>query len=263
MKSVLITGANDGIGFETAKQLASKGYRVLAHARNKAKAEEAVKRLGGESTPVWGDLTRMSEVVSLAEQVQAQAPALHVLVNNAGVYQDQRTMTADGFETTMGINHFAHALLTKRVQPALLAAQQPRVLMVSGGVHLGARLDLGDLDLAKGWSPMGAYSASKLANALFAAALALQEDWAGVWTCSLHPGVINTKTLRRVFGSGGAPVAAGAATSVYCTTAPGLEHHRGGYFSDSRPAAGNAILGSQADVQRFWELTLERLRVWL
>lgn len=263
IKNILITGANDGIGFETAKQLADKGYRVLLHARNQTKAEEAVKRLGKESVPVWGDLSKMFEVLSLAEMVKEQAPVLDVLINNAGVFENTRTITIDGFETTMGINHFSHALLTLKLKESLLAAQHPRVVMVSGGVHIGAQLDFSDLDLAKGWSPMGSYAASKLANALFAAGLALQEDWAKVWTCSLHPGVIGTKTMHRVFGMGGAPVPMGAKTSVFCATAQGLESYRGGYFSDSMPAQANGILYNKAKVQEFWELTLVRLKEFL
>lgn len=263
IKNVLITGANDGIGFETAKQIADKGYRVLLHARNKTKAEEAVKKLGNESIPVWGDLSKLSEVLSLAEMVKGHAPVLDVLINNAGVFESTRTITVDRFETTMGINHFSHALLTLKLKESLLAAQQPRVVMVSGGVHIGAQLNFNDLDLTEGWTPMGSYAASKLANALFATGLALQKDWEKVWTCSLHPGVIGTKTMHRVFGMGGAPVPMGAKTSVFCATAKGLESYRGGYFSDCMPAQGNNILYNKDKVQVFWSLTLVRLKEFL
>lgn len=260
IKSVLITGANDGIGFETAKQIADKGYRVLLHARNQTKAEEAVNRLGKQSVPVWGDLSKMSDVLNLTEMVKGHAPVLDVLINNAGVFENTLTITVDGFETTMGINHFSHALLILKLKDSLLAARQPRVVMVSGGVHIGAQLDFSDLNLTKGWSPMGSYAASKLANALFAAGLALQKDWEKVWTCSVHPGVIGTKTMHRVFGMGGAPVSMGAKTSVFCATVQGLESYRGGYFSDSMPAQGNGILYNKAKVQEFWEMTLKRLK---
>lgn len=263
IKNILITGANDGIGFETAKQIADMGYRVLLHARNKTKAEEAVKKLGNESLPVWGDLSKMSEVLGLAKLVKRHAPILDVMINNAGVFENTRTTTVDGFETTMGINHFSHVLLTQKLKENLLAAQQPRVVMVSGGVHIGAQLNFSDLDLTKGWTPMGSYAASKLANALFASGLALQKDWTKVWSCSLHPGVIGTKTMHRVFGMGGAPVPMGAKTSVFCATAQGLESYRGGYFSDSIPARGNELLHNKPKVQEFWELTLHRLKEFL
>ncbi len=263
LKLVLITGANDGIGFETAKQMAAKGYRVLLHARNRAKAEVAVKKLGGEQVPVWGDLSKMSEVLTLADQVKKAAPMLDLLINNAGVYEDSRTMTADGFETTMAINHFAHALLTLKLRDSLKAAAQSRVLMVSSGVHIGARLDFGDLDLSKAWSSYGSYGASKLANSLFAAGLALQKDWQGVWTCSLHPGVISTKLLHKGFGKGGAPLATGAKTSVFCATANSIEGYRGGYFSDERPAQGNILLKNSLKILEFWALTVKSLKKWL
>lgn len=265
---VLITGANDGIGLATAKAMLEKGFAVIMHARNEDKAKGGVQRLekeraGAELIPVWGDLAHMDQVLRLAEQVKQVLPSgngLDVLINNAGVYEDKRTLTADGFERTMGINHFAHALLTLKLHETLRAASAPRVLMVSAGVHIGARLDFEDLDLTKGWSSFGAYTASKLANSLFAAGLAQNKNWNGIWACSLHPGVIRTKMLIRVFGVGGEPLAEGAKTSVYCATATGLESQNGGFFAHSRPAQGSPLIYNKQKVTEFWDLTLHRLK---
>ncbi|MCW1969272.1 MAG: SDR family NAD(P)-dependent oxidoreductase [Anaerolineae bacterium] len=265
---VLITGANDGIGLATAKAMLEKGFAIIAHARNEDKAKTGVQKLekgnaGAEIIPVWGDLAHMDQVLRLAEQVKRALPmgnGLDVLINNAGVYEDTRTLTADGFERTMGINHFSHALLTLKLHETLRAASAPRVLMVSAGVHIGASLDFEDLELNKGWSPFGAYAASKLANSLFAAGLAQNKDWDGIWTCSLHPGVIRTKMLVRVFGVGGEPLAEGAKTSVYCATATGLENQNGGFFAHSRPSQGSPLIYNQQKVAEFWDLTLRRLK---
>jgi NAD(P)-dependent dehydrogenase (short-subunit alcohol dehydrogenase family) len=265
---VLITGANDGIGLATAKAMLERGFAVIIHARNEDKAKTGVQRLekgnaGAELIPVWGDLAHMDQVLRLAEQVKQVLPmgnGLDVLINNAGVYEDKRTLTADGFETNMGINHFSHALLTLKLHETLMVASAPRVLMVSSGVHIGAHLDFEDLELNKGWSPSGAYAASKLANSLFAAGLAQNKDWDGIWTCSLHPGVIRTKMGIRVFGVGGEPLAEGAKTSVYCATATGLESQNGGFFAHSRPAQGSPLIYNKQKVAEFWDLTLHRLK---
>jgi NAD(P)-dependent dehydrogenase (short-subunit alcohol dehydrogenase family) len=261
-KTILVTGANDGIGKETAKQLAALGHRLLVHARGEAKATQAAKALGLQSVPVWGDLSDMGQVLKLAAQAQSLAPKLDVLINNAGVYQDRRELTKDGFESTMGINHFSHMLLTLKLLPQLKAASAPRVVTVASGVHLGANLDLDDLGISRSWSPYGSYSTSKLANALFAAELAAQQ---GNWllSFSLHPGVISTKLLHKGFGSGGASLESGAKTSVYCATRDGLDKYNGGYFSNSAPAAANSKVQDTKYRKEFWDKSLGLLKPWL
>ena len=266
MRTALVTGANDGIGFATAQALLGKGWRVLVHARSQSKAGQAVAALanaGGEAVGVWGDLAELAQVQALAAQAAAPAPVLDVLINNAGVYEQARAMTRDGFERTMGINHFGHLLLTLKLRDALAKSDQPRVIQVSSGVHLGAKLDLDDLDLAHGWSGYGAYGASKLANAVTAAELARRPAWKGVMSFSLHPGVVTTKLLTRNFGTGGIAPAAGARTSVYCATEAGLEGRNGGYFSDSRAAQPNPRVLDPAFGAELWDRSLERLKKWL
>ncbi|HTA16640.1 MAG TPA: SDR family NAD(P)-dependent oxidoreductase, partial [bacterium] len=213
MPTALVTGSTDGIGLETARQLQARGWRVVVHGRDRERAGSALKALaragGGEASAVWGDLASMPAVLDLAAQAGRAAPALDVLMLNAGVYEANRALSPDGFERTMGINHFAHLLLSLRLRGALKAAAAPRVIWVSSGVHRGASLDLGDLDLARDWSGYGAYAASKLANAVSAAEMARRPDFEGVVSVSLHPGVVGTKLLTRNFGKGGVPIGEG------------------------------------------------------
>ena len=140
MKTVLITGATDGIGRETARAMLAKDWHAFVHGRSRPKAERAVgelnERHGPQATPVWGDLSKMSEVVALAQQVLELAPRLDVLISNAGVFETRRRMTDDGFEMTMAVNHFAPFLLTRRLLPAVLATQG-RIVVVASMAHQG------------------------------------------------------------------------------------------------------------------------------
>jgi NAD(P)-dependent dehydrogenase (short-subunit alcohol dehydrogenase family) len=236
----LVTGATDGIGKQTALELAKTGATVLVHGRSEPRAIDTVKALGkGDFVPVWGDLSSLAEVAALADRVLQKHPVIDVLLNNAGVFMKERKLTADGFETTMAVNHFAHFVLTHRLLPALKAAKQGRVVHVSSMAHMRGGIDLGDLTFAKDFSGYGAYSASKLANVLFSNALAARLKSTKVTSNSLHPGVIKTKLLKTGFGSGGASLESGTVTSVYCATAGELSRVSGEYFSDGQQAVAS------------------------
>ncbi|MGH8676881.1 MAG: SDR family oxidoreductase [Burkholderiales bacterium] len=239
MKTILVTGATDGIGRETAGQLLDRGLHVLVHGRNRAKAAACAEELARNSgnpqvTVVWGDLSSMEQVVELSRQVRQDAPALDVLLNNAGVYEQRRRLTADGFETTMAVNHFAPYLLTRLLGPALSAGPMGRVVTVSSIAHQSGDLDLDDLTFARSYDGYDAYAASKLANVLFTRALARRLAGSTVTANTLHPGVIDTKLLHAGFDIKGAPVADGARTSVYLATSEDVASVSGAYFIDCR-----------------------------
>lgn len=238
MNTALITGATDGIGRETARQLLARGWTVLVHGRDEPKAvrraDDLARETNGKSFPVWGDLSRMREVVSLAEQVCSRAPVLDVLINNAGVYETRRRLSEDGFEMTMAVNHFAPYLLTRLVGPVLSAAPSARVINVSSIAHESGRIDPSDLCFSHGYDGYQAYAASKLANILFTRALAARLKDSTVTANALHPGVIDTKLLHAGFDIRGAPVKEGARTSVYLATSDRVAGVSGKYFVDSR-----------------------------
>jgi NAD(P)-dependent dehydrogenase (short-subunit alcohol dehydrogenase family) len=248
MATHLVTGATDGIGKQTALELAKQGLHVLVHGRSEQKAIDAVKALGkGSFEPVWGDLGVLKEVHALADRVLAKHPVLDVLINNAGVFMKERKLSPDGFELTMAVNHFAPFVLTHRLLPAL----KGRVVHVSSMAHMRGSIDLKDLSFEKHFDGYGAYSASKLANVLFSNELARRVK--KPTSNALHPGVIKTKLLATGFGMGGASLASGAVTSVYCATAPELAKVTGEYFSDGRKSSASSE-GQNAQLARaFYE----------
>ena len=268
MKTSLITGATDGIGRETARQLLALGFRVLVHGRTPEKARRTAEDLArlppaGEVAVVYGDLAQMPEVAALAEQVKMQAPTLDVLINNAGVFEHERRLTADGFERTMAVNHFAPFLLTWTLLPAMKAAPEGRVITVSSIAHENVSLHLDDLTFARRYSGYGAYAASKLANVLFTRALARRLARTAVTANCLHPGVIDTKLLRSGFGIGGASVTAGAGTSVYLASSNEVRRVSGQYFVDCRVKRPSRIARDDALAETLWRISEELLQPFL
>ena len=265
MKTVLITGATAGIGHETARQLLGHGYRVIVHGRTLIKATQAVDQLrtsfpSAHAEPVWGDLSIMAEVANLAEQVQTRARALDVLINNAGVYEHSRSLTIDGFELTMAVNHLAPFLLTKKLLKSLKAAPQGRIITISSSAHDKVGLQTEDFSFATELEGYVAYATSKLANVLFTVALANRLSSFPVTAYSVDPGVITTRLLQVGWGITGDPVEQGARTPVYLATANDLAGMNGAYFVDCCPTPAAITAQDPVLVNWLWEASEELLR---
>ena len=193
-RTVLITGANSGLGLASAQVLAARGAQVILAGRNPMKLEQASGSVSGGPRPVLVrlDLSDLSSVRRAAEEVSAAAPKLDVLMNNAGVMAPPLARTADGFESQIGTNHLGHFALTGLLLPLL---REARVVTVSSGAHRMGRLDLDDLNYERrryeAWS---AYGQSKLANLLFAAELDRRARGAGwaLTSVAAHPGFTAT-----------------------------------------------------------------------
>lgn len=269
--TILVTGATDGIGRETARQLLALGHRVLVHGRDRDKAERAAAQLAkasaqGRALPVWADLSRMREIPALARRVYTHCEALDVLINNAGVMEKQRRLSEDGLEMTMAVNHFAPFLLTRLLLDLLQAAPAGRVVTVSSMVHSSGSLDLGAPSFLRargGYSGYDAYCASKLANVLFTAELARRLAAGKVTANCLHPGVIDTKLLRAGFAMTGSPVEEGARTSVFLATSDAVNGVSGRYFNNCREAPCSAAGRDPALAQSLWQATEAALLAFL
>ncbi len=258
-QTILITGATDGIGEETARQLAGMGAHILLHGRNPDKAarvrEDIVLNTGNAEVEILiADLQSMAQVQRLAEDVQSLTGRLDVLINNAGVYMQAYQQTPDGYEMTFAVNHLAPFLLTHLLLDLLKDSAPARIINVNSVAHGSARVDLDNLNAEKKFHPWGAYCLSKLANLLFTFKLARLLKRTEVTINALHPGTINTKMLSLI-GLEGKPVAQGAETPVYLASAPEIAGITGEYFSRKRIAQPSEESRDQELQEKIWKIS--------
>ncbi|MFP4300441.1 MAG: SDR family NAD(P)-dependent oxidoreductase [Spirochaetaceae bacterium] len=255
---VAITGANDGIGKETARQLLEKGHQVVMISRDSTKSENAAEQLRktGVVDLIRCDLANLSEVARAAEKLTVDHPETQVVICNAGVMSKRRRESRDGLELNFAVNHLAHFLLVTRILDLLEKNAPSRVVVVSSMVHESGRVDLSNLQMESGYDGMRAYAQSKRANVLFVYELSRRLEGSGVTANALHPGVIATKLLHEYF-SGGAPVTDGAKSSVYLATSEEIGTVTGQYFKNSAPAPSSALEGDGETARRLWERSEE------
>ncbi|GAA0445236.1 SDR family NAD(P)-dependent oxidoreductase [Streptomyces olivaceiscleroticus] len=228
-RTVLVTGATAGIGYETARQLAARGATVLVHGRTAEEAKAATDRLVATSgvdpvrlCPCAADFTRLEEVEYLAQRVLREHSRLDALVNNAAMAAPERhTVTADGNEVAFQVNFLAHYLLTNLLAPALTSEPGGRVVNVSSSLHRTAAIQWSDPHRARRYSRLAAYAQSQLALTVFAAD-------PRVTAVSVHPGVCETGLLH-LYGHDGASAADGAAHVVRLCD-PATEIVNGAYY---------------------------------
>jgi len=266
-KTILITGATDGIGKQTALELADRGYHVIVHGRSEAKCLQTIDGIrrhvpSAHLDHCAGDLSSMASVRSLAEQILRKYDALHVLINNAGVFMKERVLTVDGFEMTFAVNHLAPFLLTMLLLDRLKASAPSRIITVSSVAHSRGKIDLEDLPANPKFGGYAAYAMSKLANILFTAELAERLNGTNVTANTLHPGVIRTKLLVTGFGAmdGNESLAEGAATSVFLATDDSVTSVSGEYFVKQKRASVAPAARDGKMQKGLWELS-ERLTV--
>jgi NAD(P)-dependent dehydrogenase (short-subunit alcohol dehydrogenase family) len=264
-KTILITGATDGIGRETARQLAVMDARVIIHGRAAEKAERAQEEIIAETgnekvETAIADFSAMANVRALADEIASRFDHLDVLVNNAGVYLTEYIQTPDGFETTFAVNHLAPFLLTNLLVPLLKGSTPARIVTVSSVAHGSARVDLDNLNAEKRFHGWGAYCLSKLGNLLFTFELARRLEGSGVAANALHPGTVNTKMLAKL-GMRGKSVAEGAETSVFLASSPDVAGVSGKYFSQKRIAKPSEAALDRELQQTFWERSAEMVNL--
>jgi len=263
---ILVTGATDGIGRQTALELLRRGAHVLVHGRNAAKTSKVAQELARESgsstlSSVAADLSSMAEVRRLAQEIEASVGRIDVLVNNAGVFLHERQTTVDGHEVTFAVNHLAPFLLTHLLLPKLRQSEQGRIVMVSSIAHSRGRIEFDDLKSEKYFHGYTAYATSKLANVLFAYEMARRLSNSPITSNALHPGVITTKLLKTGFGTTGASLAQGAATSVKLAMDPTLKATTGKYFADEREQRSSSTSHDQQLQQRLYKVSCELVGV--
>jgi NAD(P)-dependent dehydrogenase (short-subunit alcohol dehydrogenase family) len=276
-KTVVVTGGNSGIGFETAAALGAMGARMLITARNAGRGEAAVtmltQRLGGAGAVelVVFDLADLSSVRAGAAEILQRCPRLDVLVNNAGLILTDRAETVDGFEATFGINHLGPFLLTNLLRDRLVESAPARVVNVASTAHNQARkgMPFDDLQSTQKYAPMRVYGESKLANILFTSELARRLEGTGVTANSLHPGTVrtgygadgDTKGLLALGIRIGQPLfmspLKGARTSVFLASSPDVEGVTGRYFAKCKEKTPKRQALDSDAARRLWAVSEE------
>ncbi|HXN59501.1 MAG TPA: SDR family oxidoreductase, partial [Acidimicrobiales bacterium] len=274
-KTVVVTGGNSGIGFETAAALAAMGARVLVTARNADKGRAAVAAIGqragggGQVQLVVFDLSDLDSVRRGAAEVLEQAPRLDVLINNAGLVLTERAQTVDGFEATFAINHLGPFLFTNLLLDRIRESAPSRIVNVASTAHSAARkgIPFDDLQSERRYRGMRVYGQSKLANMLFTIELARRLQGGDVTANSLHPG-----TVRTGYGADGdargllaigikiaAPFflspAKGARTSVYLASSPEVAGVSGEYFVKCKPRRPRKQAQNADAARRLWQVS--------
>lgn len=288
----LVTGANTGIGWETARALAGHGATVVLGCRNTDRAADAAARIR-EVAPeaavevVQLDLGDLDSVSAAASDLRARHDRLDLLINNAGIMAVPRSATAQGFESQIGVNHLGHFALTGQLVEPLLATPGSRVVTVSSSAHHGGRLVLDDLHWERRtYEPFGAYAASKLANLMFAIELQRRLAAAGSETISLaaHPGLTRTDLARENPGGltftvlwwlrpvidavASQPAATGALPTLRAAVDPeasGGDYYGPANLNETRgppvPARISRAASDRATAERLWALSVEETGV--
>ena len=291
-KTCIITGANTGIGYETALAMLRKDYKVIAAVRDVKKMElareslmEKLKGTEGVEIEIEAmDLSDQQSIESFAKKFMDSDDALDVLINNAGVMATPEMKTRDNFEYQIGVNHLGHYKLTNMVLPKLLesgsGSGDARIVNVSSEAHRFGKLEKNDLfyEKAGSYNNWKSYGQSKLANILFAnelqRKLEREKDAKYVSCNSLHPGAVNTELGRYLYDADKKPgffeemifnvirttmktPAQGAETSVYLASDPTASRFRGKYFDNCKEKVSTNAARNEDDARWLWQRSAE------
>ncbi len=268
-RTALVTGASGGIGLEIARGLLKQGYDVALVSRPSAKGERAATDLAREAgrdgavTFLPADLSSFRDVRRLASEVRNRIPKLDVLVNNAGAFVYERTLTEDGFERTFALNHLSPFLLTHLVTDLLLAAPEPRVVTTSSNAERMGTLDMERIATGVPYSSWRAYGWSKQANIHFAREAARRAPEGKIKSYAFHPGFVNTG-----FGGGAGALSAivafaqrafartpvqGADTGVWASLHETTIEPNGAFLVDRKVRIPSSAARDEAITRELWE----------
>ncbi len=263
---ILITGATDGIGQQTALELARLGHRIIILGRNTTRIRNTIDRIRKETGhkdlyELQADFASLQQVADAADKVKQQFPELRILINNAGVYMPNFQTSHDGYEMTFAVNFLSHFLLTNKLLPILQKQHDARIINVSSLTHTWAKPDFDNLNAEKGYDAQNAYALSKLLNLMFSHELH-RRFFPEICSNALHPGVIATKLLHAGW-SGGDKVETGALTSVFLAHSAPNQIQCGKYWSDKRVSKESEYANNKELCSKLWQIAEKMVQEYL
>jgi NAD(P)-dependent dehydrogenase (short-subunit alcohol dehydrogenase family) len=269
-KTIIVTGANSGIGKVAARELARMGASVIMVARSRERGERALQEVRSASANdnvrlMLCDLSSQRSIREFAAAFEAENDRLDVLLNNAGAVYLRRQESVDGLELSFALNHMGYFLLTNLLLDVIKASAPARIVNVSSEAHRVGRIAFDDLRREQDYG-MNVYGETKLMNLLFTYELARRLEGTGVTVNAMHPGFVRTNFGRRGNGLLGRfvmPVASlfgrsperGAATAIYLASSPEVEGVTGKYFVDNQEVRTADLSYDQALQARMWEVS--------
>jgi len=267
-KTIIVTGATDGIGLEAATKIASLGNRVGLVGRNPEKGAKAIERItsltGNDKLDFFqADLSSVSEINKLSEEIKNKYSKLNVLLNNAGGASKNKIITSEGLEKTFATNQMNYFTLTTNLMDLLSASEGSRVVNVASNAHIGADIDFHNINGEKGYSFWKAYCISKLMNIMFTYRLAEIQN--KVIVNALHPGFVDTNiggnegsAIKKIvkFGSKlfARTVENGADSSIYLSTSDEVNNISGKYFFKCRQIKSSKVSYDKKQWDQVWNL---------
>lgn len=268
-KNCIITGATSGIGRETAIELARQGATLVLPVRNLYKGNELkseiIDKTGNTNVDIMEcDLASFQSIRDFATAFLEKYDKLHILVNNAGLWESEHKKSADGIEMTFAVNHLAPFLLTLLLLDVMKRSAPGRIVNVSSEAHRSGKMNFNDLEGNKSWNSLKSYSQSKLANILFTRKLAGILENENITVNCLHPGVVATrlfdklpKILVKLFSLFMISPAKGAQTSIFLASSPEVENNSGEYFKKMKIKKTTAEATNKKVADRLWEISLK------
>jgi len=273
-KVCIITGANAGIGKSTTIEIAKMGATIAMVCRNQQKAEKAREEIIQQSNNAnieifLCDFAEQAQIKTVAQQLIQHYSTIDVLINNAGFISASKTreVTQEGIEKTVAVNHLGYFMLTNLLKPSLLNSKAARVVNVSSEAHRFINFDIENINIEKGYTPMNAYSLSKLLNIHFTIALAQRLEGTNITTNALHPGIVKTNFSSNLSGFMNLMFLmakpfminadSGAETSIYLASSPEVANVTGKYFAKKKKKRPNNDAQNLEYANKVWEVSTQ------
>jgi NAD(P)-dependent dehydrogenase (short-subunit alcohol dehydrogenase family) len=270
-KVCVITGANAGIGYETALALAKMGTDLVIISKDESRVKNTIDKIKTESNHkniegIVADLSSQKEIRKGAKEILSKYNTIDVLINNAGTWYSKLTYTDENIEMQFAVNHLAYFYLTHLLLPALVNSDDPRIINVGSDSHFSGKIHFNDINLTRKYHGLRAYSQSKLANILFTYEFNRRKPLAKICVNCLQPGLVKTNIglkhtvaihslawkLRRLRG---VTPAEGAETSIYLASSDEVQGISGKYWDKSKIKKSSKRSYAKEDAQRLWLLS--------